>query len=290
MSVFEALATAPALFAGVMGALGLVIGSFLNVVIYRLPRMMEEEWRAQCAELEGRAAPATSASVSLAYPGSACPRCGHRLSVLENIPLLSYALQRGRCRACLGAISSRYPLVELVSGAAAAYIAWHLGFGLQAFMASLLTWALICLSVIDLDTRYLPDSITLPFLWLGIGANLFGVYTDLESSVIGAMLGYACLRIVYHGFKLITGKEGMGFGDFKLLGMLGAWMGWQVLPIIVIVSSLVGALVGIGLIAVRGADRNVPIPFGPYLACAGWIALLWGPDLTASYLRWATPV
>lgn len=291
MSLFETLATSPTLFAGLMGGAGLVIGSFLNVVIYRLPKIMEEDWRVQCAELRGEEAPASTGSrcLSLAYPRSACPQCGHTISALENIPLLSYVLQRGRCRACQGPISPRYPLVELLSGATAAYIAWRWGFGAQALMASLLTWSLICLSFIDLDTRYLPDSITLPFLWLGIGGNLFGVFTDLESSVIGAMLGYASLRTVYHAFKFVTGKEGMGFGDFKLLGMLGAWMGWQALPVIVIVSSVVGAIVGIALITLRGADKNVPIPFGPYLACAGWIALLWGADLTESYMRWAAP-
>lgn len=278
----------PAVFALAVGFIGLIIGSFLNVVIHRLPKMMEQDWRAQCVELLGQQGDAsgTQGHYTLAYPRSHCPQCGHALSWYENIPLLSYLRQAGKCTACHAPISLRYPMVELTSGLLAAAVAWHYGWGWQLVGAVFLTWALLTLSFIDIEYQLLPDSITLPFLWLGLALNLGGLYTDLESSVVGAMAGYLALWTVYKLFKAVTGKEGMGYGDFKLLAMLGAWMGWQSLPIIIIFSSFVGAVTGIGLTIFKGRDKNQPIPFGPYLACAGWITLLWGNDITNAYLQW----
>ncbi|MDD2663508.1 MAG: A24 family peptidase [Dechloromonas sp.] len=267
------------------GLLGLCVGSFLNVVIHRLPRMMEREWQAQCAELRGETPSTAEAPLSLSRPRSRCPHCGHPISALENIPLLSYLLiLRGKCSGCGQAISPRYPLVELLSGLLSAYAAWHFGPTLQAAGALLLIWALIALSFIDLDTQLLPDSITLPLLWLGLLFNLMRTYADIDGAVIGAMAGYLSLWSIFWLFKLATGKEGMGYGDFKLLAALGAWLGWSMLPVIVLLSSLVGAAAGIALIALARHGRNVPIPFGPYLAAAGIIALFWGQELTRNYL------
>jgi leader peptidase (prepilin peptidase)/N-methyltransferase len=266
--------------------LGLVVGSFLNVVIHRLPRMLERDWQAQCAELRDEPV-ADSAPYNLVTPASTCPACGHRIRAWENIPLLSYLLLGGRCSACGAAISVRYPLVELLTGLLSLALAWQLGPTAQALAALLLLWGLVALTGIDLDTQLLPDQITLPLLWLGLLVNLNGLFTDLPSAVIGAVAGYLALWSVYHAFRLLTGKEGMGFGDFKLLAMLGAWLGWQMLPQIVLVSSLVGALAGVGMILLRGRDRSRPIPFGPYLAVAGFVALLWGPQLNSAYLRFA---
>jgi len=266
------------------GLLGLCVGSFLNVVIYRLPKMMEQDWQLQCAELRGET-PSTATPFNLARPRSRCPHCGHSISALENIPLLSYLLiLRGKCSACGARISLRYPLVETLTGALSAYAVWHFGPGITAVGAMLLIWALIALTFIDLDTQLLPDSITLPLLWLGLAFNLESTYTDLPSAVIGAMAGYLALWSVFWLFKLATGKEGMGYGDFKLLAALGAWLGWQMLPAIILLSSVVGALAGILLIILARHGRNVPIPFGPYLAAAGLIALFWGKTLTESYL------
>lgn len=267
------------------GLLGLCVGSFLNVVIHRLPRMMEREWQAQCAELRGETPSTAETPLSLARPRSRCPHCGHPISALENIPLLSYLLiLRGKCRGCGQPISPRYPLVEALTGLLSAYAAWHFGPTLQAAGALLLIWALIALSFIDLDTQLLPDAITLPLLWLGLLFNLIGAYADIDSAVIGAMAGYLSLWSIFWLFKLATGKEGMGYGDFKLLAALGAWLGWSLLPVIVLLSSLVGAAAGIALIALARHGRNVPIPFGPYLAAAGIIALFWGQELTRNYL------
>ncbi len=268
---------------------GLIVGSFLNVVIHRLPVMMEQEWHSHCAELLGTDGPQQEPTerFDLLRPRSRCPQCGHMITALENIPVLSYLALRGKCSACGSAISMRYPLVELLSAALSAIVAWHFGFGWPMAGALLLTWALIALSFIDFDKQLLPDSITLPFLWLGIGLSLFGLYTNTASSVIGAMAGYLALWAVYHLFRLLTGKEGMGHGDFKLLALLGAWMGWKMLPLIVLLSSAVGAVIGITLILSRGQDKNIPIPFGPYLAIAGWLGLLWGENLIAVYLEWS---
>lgn len=263
--------------------LGLSVGSFLNVVIHRLPRMMEREWQAQCAELRAEELPAAEA-LSLARPRSRCPHCGHQISALENIPVISYLLLRGRCAGCKAAISPRYPIIEALTGLLSAFTVWHFGPTLAAAAALCLVWALIALTFIDFDTQLLPDSITLPLLWLGLLFNLTGGFISLSTAVIGAMAGYLSLWSVYWLFKLITGKEGMGFGDFKLLAALGAWLGWQMLPAIILLSSVVGAVVGIALIVFARQGRNVPIPFGPYLATAGVIALFWGPQITQKYL------
>lgn len=271
--------------AAVAGLLGLCVGSFLNVVIHRLPKMMELEWQAQCAELKGEVEATPSPPLSLSKPRSRCPECGHQISALENIPLLSYLfILKGKCSACGSRISVRYPIVEVMTALLSAYTAWHFGPSLATIGALLLLWSLIALAAIDLDTQLLPDSITLPLLWLGLVFNLLGTYVDLPTAVVGAIAGYLALWTVYWLFKLATGKEGMGYGDFKLLAALGAWMGWQMLPTIILLSSAVGAIVGISLIVAARHGRNVPIPFGPYLAAAGVIALFWGPQLTNRYL------
>jgi leader peptidase (prepilin peptidase)/N-methyltransferase len=273
----------PAVFALAAGVLGLIVGSFLNVVIHRLPIMMERDWAAQCAELRGEALPVVE-PLSLARPRSRCPRCGHAITAVENIPVLSWLLLRGRCKGCAAPISFRYPLVEALTGLLFGFAAWHFGFAAAGLGALVFLAALVALTGIDFDTQLLPDDITLPLLWLGLALNAFGVYTDLKSAVIGAIAGYLSLWAVYWAFKLITGKEGMGYGDFKLLAALGAWLGWQVLPLTVLLSSLVGAVVGIALMVIARHGRNVPIPFGPYLAAAGAIALFWGKPLTHAYL------
>ncbi|GHU26029.1 type 4 prepilin-like proteins leader peptide-processing enzyme [Betaproteobacteria bacterium] len=272
----------PAVFPVVCGLLGLMVGSFLNVVIYRLPLMMERDWQCQCAELRGEEAP-QSETISLVAPRSRCPACGHAISALENIPIVSWLFLRGKCSACHAAISVRYPLVEALTGLLSAFAAVHFGFGWSALGAILLIWSLIALTFIDFDTTYLPDAITLPLLWCGLLFNLGNTYVDLSSAVIGAMAGYLALWLVYWGFKLITGKEGMGYGDFKLLAALGAWLGWQKLPLIVLLSSTVGAIVGILLIVLAKHGRQVPIPFGPYLATAGMISFFWGDQLAQYY-------
>jgi leader peptidase (prepilin peptidase)/N-methyltransferase len=273
----------PDVFPAAGGLVGLMVGSFLNVVIHRLPRMMEHEWQCQCAELRGEAAPQGEA-LSLTRPRSRCPACGHAISALENIPLVSWLFLRGKCSECRAAISVRYPLVEAATGLLTAFAAVHFGFGPSALGAILLIWSLIALTFIDLDTTYLPDAITLPLLWGGLLFNLGGTYTDLSSAVIGAVAGYLTLWLVYWGFKLITSKEGMGHGDFKLLAALGAWMGWQMLPLIILFSSVVGAVVGGLLILLAKRGREVPIPFGPSLAIAGLLALFWGQEITRHYL------
>jgi leader peptidase (prepilin peptidase)/N-methyltransferase len=271
--------------------LGLMIGSFLNVVIYRLPLMMDREWRVQCHEFLDMAPPPPAkdafAVFNLAKPGSHCPHCKKAIGVGENIPVLSYLLQGGKCKHCAAPISARYPLVEIVTGLLSMLVAIEFGFTWLTLATLVLTWALIALTMIDFDHQLLPDDITLPLLWLGLLVNTQGWLVPIDAAVWGAIGGYGLLWTVYWLFKLVTGKEGMGFGDFKLLGALGAWLGWQALPQIILLSSLVGAVVGIGLIVVRGRDRNVPIPFGPYLAAAGFIALIWGNTLTALFFAWA---
>jgi leader peptidase (prepilin peptidase)/N-methyltransferase len=279
----SALFVDPATFAFAAGVIGLVVGSFLNVVIHRLPIMMERDWAAQCADLRGEASPVFE-PLSLARPPSRCPGCGRPIRAVENIPIISWLLLRGRCKGCAAPISIRYPLVEAVTGLLFAFAAWHFGYTAAGFGAMLFIAALVALTGIDFDTQLLPDDITLPLLWVGLGFNAFGVFTDLKSAVIGAMAGYLSLWAVYWGFKLATGKEGMGFGDFKLLAALGAWLGWQMLPLTILLSSFVGAVVGIALLVFAGQGRNVPIPFGPYLAAAGAIALVWGKPLTNAYL------
>jgi leader peptidase (prepilin peptidase)/N-methyltransferase len=273
----------PPVFAACAALLGLCIGSFLNVVIHRLPKMMERQWKAECAELAGEQPPPAE-QYNLVVPRSACPSCGHRISAVQNIPVISWLALRGKCAACGTRISARYPAVELLTGTLSGYVAWHFGFGIAAASALLFTWAMIALTFIDLDTFYLPDSITLPLLWLGLLFNINTTYVPLSTAVIGAAAGYLSLWSVYWMFKWATGKEGMGYGDFKLLAAIGAWLGWTMLPLTILLSSLVGAVIGIGLIAFAGRGRSVPIPFGPYLAIAGMIALLHGPALTRSYL------
>ncbi len=284
MNPMEALLANTALATPLAGLLGLLVGSFLNVVIHRLPRMMERDWHLQCAELRGETAPEKE-RLSLAAPASRCPHCGHAIRAWENIPVLSFLLLKGRCSGCQAPISLRYPLVEAFTGLLSAFTVWHFGPTLAAAAALLLLWAMVALTGIDFDTQLLPDSITLPLVWLGLLFNISGTFTDISSAVIGAMVGYLSLWSVYWLFKLATGKEGMGYGDFKLLAAIGAWLGWQMLPLTILLSSLVGAVVGVALIVLARRGRNVPIPFGPYLAAAGLLALYWGQELTQSYLR-----
>lgn len=267
--------------------LGLATGSFLNVVIYRLPVMMEREWREHCMEIaDAPPEPVPAEKFNLVVPRSRCRNCGHKISAWENIPLLSYLLLKGRCTECKTAISFQYPAVELITGILSAWVAIHFGLDWRLPAALLLTWALIALSVIDFKETLLPDDITLPFLWLGLLFSLGGFFTNPVDAIVGGAAGYLSLWLVYHLFKLITGKEGMGYGDFKLLAMLGAWLGWQALPMIIILSSFVGAVVGLSLIAFTGRDRQIPIPFGPYLAAAGWIYLLYGDTIQKFYSAW----
>ncbi|HET7921201.1 MAG TPA: A24 family peptidase [Gammaproteobacteria bacterium] len=286
MSILLLIESSPAVFVILAALLGLVIGSFLNVVIHRLPVMLEREWRAQCAELNG-GTPESTGPYNLIVPRSRCPHCGHAITALENIPLLSYFWLRGRCRACHARISLRYPVIEAATGLLTAWAAWHFGFGWTALGAWLLSWSLLPLTVIDLEHQLLPDRLTLPLLWLGLVFNLGGAFTDLRSAVIGALAGYLSLWCVFHLFKWATGKEGMGFGDFKLLAALGAWLGWQMLPAIILLAAATGAITGIALILSRRLQQGVPMPFGPFLAAAGWIALFWGPALTDAWLRFA---
>jgi len=273
----------PPAFAALAALLGLAVGSFLNVVIHRLPKMMEREWGAQCAELRGEPAPA-AARYDLVAPRSACPACGHRITPLENVPIVSYLRLGGKCSACGARIGLRYPIVEAATGIVTAYCAFRFGFGVAAFGAMLFAWCMIALAAIDIDTQLLPDSITLPLLWAGLAFNLRGTFVDLPSAVLGAIAGYLVLWSVYWAFRLATGKEGMGFGDFKLLAAIGAWLGWKMLPLVILASSFVGAVTGIALMILARRGRDVPIPFGPYLAGAGLIALFWGDGVVERYL------
>ena len=263
---------------------GLVVGSFFNVVIYRLPLMMESRWRRDCCELLEQEQEKEAAPLSLATPNSHCPHCGTGIKPWHNIPVLSYLLLRGKCAACGVGISLRYPLVELATGLLTLSLAAVFPLSAALLGAIVFTWALIVLTMIDVDHKLLPDNITLPLLWLGLVFNLNGTYVSLEDAVLGAMLGYLLLWSVYWLFKMVTGKEGMGYGDFKLLAALGAWLGWQALPLIILLSSLVGAICGIVLMVMKGRGRDVPIPFGPYLAAAGWISLMWGDEIASRYL------
>jgi leader peptidase (prepilin peptidase)/N-methyltransferase len=285
-----------ALFAGSVFFLGLIVGSFLNVVIYRLPIMLERDWRSQAVDVLGGAAPATepatSPRFSLITPGSACPSCKAPIKPWQNIPVVSWLMLRGRCASCRTRISARYPAVELATGILSAWAAWHFGFGTPAACALLLTWALIALTGIDIDHQLLPDSITLPLMWAGLlAAVAIGpvarstLPVSAQEALIGAMAGYVSLWLVFHAFRLITGKEGMGYGDFKLFAALGAWLGWKLLPLIILLSAASGALLGIAMILLRGRDRAAPIPFGPYLAAAGWLAMMYGNSLVDGYLR-----
>jgi len=267
--------------------LGLLVGSFLNVVIHRLPRMLERDWQQQARDILKLPAEPATGTYNLVLPHSECPQCAHRIRAWENIPVLSYLWLKGRCSACRAPISKRYPLVELGSALISGFVAWHFGFSWQAGAFLLLGWGLLAMSMIDVDHQLLPDALVLPLLWLGLLVNANGLFVPLGDAVWGAALGYLTLWTVYWLFKLVTGKEGMGHGDFKLLAMLGAWGGWQVLPLTILLSSLVGAVLGIILLKLRNAHTSTPIPFGPYLAIAGWIALLWGDQITASYMQFA---
>ena len=286
MSVVDFLAGNPLAFVLCAIVLGLLVGSFLNVVIHRLPIMMQRDWRAQAREfLELPAEPAST--FNLVLPHSHCPHCDHEIRPWENIPLVSWLALRGKCSSCHAPISKRYPLVELLCGLLSGYVAWHFGFSWQAGAMLLLTWGLLAMSMIDVDHQLLPDSIVLPLLWVGLIVNDLGLFASLSDALWGAVAGYLALWSVYWLFKLVTGKEGMGYGDFKLLAMLGAWGGWQVLPLTILLSSVVGAVLGPILLRLQKADSGTAIPFGPYLAIAGWIALLWGEQITASYLQFA---
>ncbi len=282
------------LFAGSVFILSLIVGSFLNVVIYRLPIMLERDWRAQAAELLPAAAVATATPepLTLSTPGSACPACKAPIKAWQNIPVVSWLLLRGRCAECKTKISLRYPLVELATGVLSAWVAWHFGFGAAAACGLLVTWTLIALTGIDIDHQLLPDGITLPLLWAGLLAAVVvgpvtgsGIPVSAHDAIIGAASGYVSLWLVFHSFRLITGKEGMGYGDFKLFAALGAWLGWKLLPLVILLSAATGAVLGILMIVLRGRDRSAPMPFGPYLAAAGWLAMLYGDVLVDGYLR-----
>ena len=293
MTILDFLASSQIAFIVVIGILGLLVGSFLNVVIYRLPVILQRNWKAQCLEyLEiGNTAENThnskEESFNLVVPRSRCPQCGHQITALENIPVISYLFLKGKCSNCGIHISIRYPIIEAITGLLSVIVAWQLGFTLATAAALFLTWALVALTMIDFDHQLLPDNITLPFLWIGLLLSLAPIFADTQASIIGAVCGYMTLWSVYWVFKLVTGKEGMGFGDFKLLALFGAWFGWQYLPVIILLSSLVGAVVGISLVLFKGKDKNIPIPFGPYLAAAGWIAMLWGDDIIDAYLKFS---
>ena len=265
------------------GILGLLIGSFLNVVIYRIPKMMQRESDNYVAHESGQPLPHAE-RFNLMLPRSACPHCQHQITALENIPVISYLALRGQCSQCKAAISARYPIIELLTGVLSAWMAWRFGLGLTGMAVLVFSWLLIAMAFIDADTQLLPDDLTLPLLWLGLLVNLNEIFVPLPEAVIGAAAGYLCLWVIFWLFKLASGKEGMGYGDFKLLAALGAWLGWKMLPVIVLMSSLVGAVVGIGLIVLAKRGRNIPMPFGPYLAVAGMIALLYGKPLMHAWL------
>jgi leader peptidase (prepilin peptidase)/N-methyltransferase len=301
------LANSPGLWIGLVFMFSLLVGSFLNVVIHRVPVMLEREWREQARQIladsqsddrlksnpqAAEAAQPTAASrYNLIVPRSACPKCGHMITAMENVPVISYLFLRGKCSKCGAKISPRYPIVELATAVLSAFVAAKFGFHWYTGAALLLTWFLIALTVIDFDTQLLPDNMTLPLMWIGLLLSLaatdavIGLPVSMRESIIGAVAGYLSLWSVYWLFKLLTGKEGMGYGDFKLFAALGAWLGWTMLPLIILLSAFTGAVVGITLIVIRGRDRNIPIPFGPYLAAAGWIALMWGDSLVGAYLR-----
>lgn len=264
--------------------MGLIVGSFLNVVIYRLPIMMESQWRRDCCELLEVDEKQPSQTINLAVPNSHCPSCGQAIKAWQNIPVLSYMILGGKCHNCRTSISIRYPIIELLSGLMTLSLMVYFDASLALFGAMFFTWALITLTMIDIDQQLLPDDITLPLLWLGLILNVGQTYVSLGDAVIGAAAGYLSLWSVFWLFKLLTGKDGMGYGDFKLLAALGAWMGWQAIPLIILLSSVVGAVVGISLMILKSRGKDIPIPFGPYLAMAGWISLLWGDQLTAMYM------
>ena len=285
MPLLDLLASSPLAFVLCTLVFGLLVGSFLNVVVYRLPKMMIRDWKTQSREMLDLPPESQPETFSLILPHSRCQHCSHKIRAWENIPVVSYLFLGGKCSQCKAPISKRYPLVELSCGLLSAFIAWHFGFGWEAGAMLVLTWGLLSMSLIDADHQLLPDAIVLPLLWLGLIVNSFGLFTSLTDALWGAVAGYLVLWCVFWLFKLVTGKEGMGYGDFKLLAMLGAWGGWQILPLTILLSSIVGAVLGLILLRLRNVETSTPIPFGPYLALAGWIALLWGDQITTSYLQ-----
>lgn len=273
-------------FFAIISLFGLIIGSFLNVVVARLPRMLHKAWAEQCHEyIQQKPTTELPKPYNLMLPRSHCPQCNHTISAIDNIPVLSFLLLKGRCRHCQARISWRYPIIEMITALLSLVVAYRFGFTWQTFTALILTWSLVVITLIDLQEQLIPDDITLPLLWFGLLLNTQSLFTSLQSAVIGAMVGYLFLWGVYWLFKLLTGKEGMGYGDFKLLAMLGAWLGWQALPVIILLSSIVGVIVGLTLIGLKRLSREQPIPFGPYLAMAGWLSLMWGDKLTQLYLN-----
>jgi leader peptidase (prepilin peptidase)/N-methyltransferase len=290
MHIIDLLQVNPSALLTLAVVIGLLVGSFLNVLILRLPVMMERTWQSQCQSLDTEDEDATVGDeqrYDLVYPRSHCPHCSHRIAAWENIPVLSFVFLRGRCSGCRAPISARYPAIELTTAVLSGVVAWHFGVSWEMLGALVLTWSLIALTVIDYDHQLLPDVITLPILWLGLCLSLFEVFVNSHAAILGAAIGYLSLWSLYKAHKALTGKEGMGYGDFKLFALLGAWMGWESLPMVILLASVVGAVVGILFIISRGGNRDIPIPFGPYLAAAGWIALLWGDQVTTAYQRWA---
>lgn len=284
MNLWTFLADQPGFFLASAAVLGLLVGSFLNVLVHRLPVMLERQWQNEAREVLGMPVQANE-RFDLCLPASHCPSCGHRIRAWENIPVVSYLALRGRCSACKGRISPRYPLVELACAGLSLVVAWHFGVSVQALLALVLTWCLLALSLIDAEHQLLPDVLVLPTLWLGLVVNAFGLFVPLADALWGAVVGYLSLWSVYWLFRLVTGKEGLGYGDFKLLALLGAWGGWQVLPLTLLLSSVVGAAIGLCLLRLRKASLGTTMPFGPYLAIAGWIAWLWGDEIYASYMQ-----
>ena len=283
MSFITLLQTNSVFFISLCTTIGLVAGSFLNVIIFRLPKMMEREWDQQCSELRGETTKPLP-TLNLVKPCSECPHCKHKITALESIPIISYLALRGRCSQCNTSISLRYPIMEALTGIMSGFIAWHFGYGFITVAALIFVWSMIALAFIDLDTQLLPDEVTLPLLWIGLLINLGNGFTDISSAVIGAASGYIFLWLIYWCFKIATGKEGMGYGDFKLLAVIGAWFGWKMLPLVILLSSLAGAVIGIGLIIVAKNKRDTPFPFGPYLVGGGLVALFWGDQLNRTYL------
>ena len=287
MSILEFWGANAAVFVACVVVLGLLVGSFLNVVVYRLPKMLMRDWRAQAREVLEMPTKDVEETFNLVLPNSSCPNCGHEIKPWENIPLLSWLFLRGKCSGCKQAISVRYPLVELACGVLSGVIAWQFGVSWEGLAMLVLTWGLLAMSLIDADQQILPDALVLPLLWLGLILNSFGLFTSLPDALWGAVIGYMSLWSIFWLFKLVTGKEGMGYGDFKLLALLGAWGGWQVLPLTILLSSVVGAVLGVIILRLQRNSYSNPIPFGPYLAVAGWIALIWGDAITSSYLQFA---
>lgn len=288
-NIYSLIANTPSVYYALTCLVGLLVGSFLNVVIFRTPQIMEQEFRAECCDFlaikDKKVQGISNERITLSTPNSTCPSCKKSIKPWHNIPVISYLLLRGKCAHCGTHISIRYPMVEMATGLLSVFTIYLLGFNNSGLVALVLLWSLISLTMIDIDTQLLPDSITLPLIWLGLIANSFGLYTDLFDSLWGAVFGYLSLWSVFWLFKLITGKEGMGYGDFKLLAALGAWMGWQFLPLIILLSSFVGAVIGIAGIIILGRNKNIPIPFGPYLAIAGWIAFIWGDNIVDYYFQ-----